>query len=257
MKINCYAERIKKDKTMLEKKGIDYSHLLSTIRDKMGNEITFKSGTNPDKDMFFVRRNPAGKALYKGRYLNQLKEGLHLTFDDKGSIPSMKYYNQDTETEIPKNIKIYMAVKNGDDFEVKKILSFNPDLMDLITPEELQGFPANDDEKLRAFSILELALKNDNKKIADFLIDVGAKLTDFEIKNVATDTIRKHDPLSFAIINYNNSLIDKIITKDPDVLKMHHRKLINDMKNTNEINIRGISNSLRIIKEENDKRLKM
>lgn len=230
--------------------------LISSIRDKMGNEMSFHSGTDPNEELYLRKFNKAGKVIYKGTFKHNLKDGLHLQYDDAEKCINQSYYKDDKPIEMPADIKLYTAVQNGDIHMVKDVITYNPKMVDLTTPTELQPFPASDDKQ--PFSILELSIKNNQTDIANFLLDSGARTDDYKIKHAFEDKERKHDPLTLGLKNLNNNIIQNILSKNPDILQLHHKELLRTIKDKISLNTTQLTNSLNFVNStENNKKLKM
>jgi hypothetical protein len=231
--------------------------LISSIRDKLGNEISFKSGSNPDEELYLRKFNAEGTVIYKGAFKHNKREGLHYEFDDTGAIKSLQYFKDDNPVDMPLEIKLYSAVEKGDLHKVKEVLTDSPRLVNLTTPEELQTFPATSEKE--PFSILELSIKNNYSLLSSYLLDSGARTDDYSIHSIHDTRDKKHDPLQQAIKTLNNSLIQKMLTKNPEILQMHHKELLKSIKDKISQSTIDLTDSINFVNTNIDqnKKLKM
>lgn len=230
---------------------------ISSIRDKQGNEIFYRSGTNPDDELYLWKYNQRGDIIYKGKFIKHLKDGLHTEFDENKFIKSQAYYKDDKPIAMPNDIQLWIAIEKGNLDEVKDAITYHPELLNLTSPKELQSFPASDDKE--AYSVLEKAIRLNKTEIANFLVDSGAKLQDYSITHSGYNKQRQHDPLGLAIQKYNSSLINKMLAKDPSILKMQHVELLNSIKDKININSLNLKHSLSLANDalSKNKKLKM
>jgi hypothetical protein len=150
--------------------------------------------------------------IYEGQYLDDLKNGLHVSYS-AGIIEKHEYYINNEKAPLPLNKDLKLRILKNDISGVKKIIELSPGLINEAPPLlNLSNI------KERGHSFLELAISKNHNDIVQHLLDNGYDCSRKENQNCLQTCIKSN----------NNTAFKLIYSRYPDLLNEKHKKLIKE-----------------------------